>query len=51
MCIRDSHSLLSAKAPAVKCRSPCPRRAISFLSKLFTYTKKKAKSCDNLLIH
>lgn len=47
----DCHSLLSPKALASKCRSPCPRRAISFLSKLFTYTKKKAKSCDDLLIH
>ncbi|KAL8580328.1 hypothetical protein ACOMHN_039539 [Nucella lapillus] len=46
----DYQNLLSAKAPTLHCCSPSPRRALSFLSKLFSHTKK-TKSFDDLLIH
>ncbi|KAK7497723.1 hypothetical protein BaRGS_00011118 [Batillaria attramentaria] len=43
-------TLLPPEPVTITCRSPSPRRAMSFLSKLFNQTKKKAKSCDNLLM-
>lgn len=46
-----SDTLLAPEVPSSKGRSQSPRRAMSFLTKLFNQTKKKAKSCDNLLIH
>ncbi|XP_076449908.1 GTP-binding protein REM 1-like [Babylonia areolata] len=46
----ECQNLLSAKMPVLNCCSPSPRRAISFLSKLFSHTKK-TKSFDNLLVH
>ncbi|PVD20965.1 hypothetical protein C0Q70_19129 [Pomacea canaliculata] len=47
----SSDTLLAPEVPSSKGRSQSPRRAMSFLTKLFNQTKKKAKSCDNLLIH
>ncbi|KAL8613841.1 hypothetical protein ACOMHN_032831 [Nucella lapillus] len=46
----DCLSLLPPEPPVSKPRSPTALRAMSFLTKLFTQNKKKAKSCDNLLI-
>lgn len=46
-----AEDLLPAEPATVTCHSPSPRRAMSFLSKLFNQTKKKARSCDSLLIH